>query len=613
MEKDLEKDLDLIEVDKEHILSYDELAGFFDDVNFDELNPLDTNSDMIKVSRFMAQADFEIETKESKDKNGKIRTKKTATPNDEKIADTCIEIFQQSDWDKKLNYEDLRKKALIALEDKLAAAGLVLTDETTPEEALEISKRKEIAISQTIRELIKRSINTEIEYPFDEFIARTGIKSAASKLSYALKLLDDLQGKAFYQWKQPILSKDLKEINYELVKVSQIPTIKIVLTEEGGEIFSTFDEFRHSKVTNKRKYIKAIKFDINNSFVPYLIGLGKDYTQLFRKERNKFSSSYAFKLDMYLKSIVKVQHIDTLNKFTFAELQKKFGTEYPLYKNFKEFVLKPAIKDLNDHTNYQVDLIEKREKNHPRGALEYLRFKITPKVIKIEDKKFGVNPIAYYISSRLYYFSNTPVRNIQAFARGIEKELKKTEEEGLLDLVIYGDKYINQWEEEATKAIKIERELIELLDKHSRFLEEHKIYYDQSRMCVMEEYYKYNNERNLDEKDKRYITHFGNKVTNPMESLNYINYLVENEISHKANIFDYMPFEFYASNGRVMIDDIVKYERYQEEIKRLIVEKKLSHFIVPELTREIFFNNIMRENFLQIDKDFKALVRKLSV
>lgn len=599
-------------IEQEDFLEYEDFAGLFEDVDFKEISPLDTNSDMIKVSRFMAQADFEIETKDTIDKNGKRKTKKTATPNDEKIADTCIEIFQQSDWDKKLNYEDLREKALEILKDRFIEAELILTDKTTSDEALEISKRKEIAISQTIREIIKRSVNTEIEYPFNEFIERTGIKSAAAKLNYALKLLDDLQGKSFYQWKQPVLSKNLIELTYELVKVSQIPTIKIVLTEEGGNIFDSFTEFKNSKMTNKRKYIKAIKFDINNSFVPYLIGLGKDYTKLFRKERNKFSSSYAFKLDMYLKSIFKVQHIDALNKFTFEDLQKKFGTEYPLYKNFKEFVLKPALKDLNEHTNYNVELIEKRENNNPRGALKYVRFRIKPKVIKIDDKKFGVNPVAYYVSSRLFYFSNQKIKNIQAFARGIERDLKRNEEEGLLDLVIYGDKYISQWEKEAIKAIKIERELLKLLNKHTRFLSQHGIYYDESRMCIMEEYIKYNNEKNLDEKQKRLFIYLGKKITNPMESIEYINQLVENEITHKANIFDYIPFEFYASNGKILVEDIKTYQKYEDQIKRLIVEKKISFFNIPEITREIFNRNVMRENFLQIDNDFKDLVRKLS-
>ena len=65
----------------------------------------------IKFPRSQAQADYKIEKKEIKRKDGTSFFKKSTTTNDEKISDACVQIFQQSNLALEFNYDELRRKA----------------------------------------------------------------------------------------------------------------------------------------------------------------------------------------------------------------------------------------------------------------------------------------------------------------------------------------------------------------------------------------------------------------------------------------------------------------------------------------------------------------------
>ena len=62
--------------------------------NAEHLN-MEQSSGKFRISNKQAQADYTL-IKTKKNHNGKIVYKKSATTNDEKIADTCVEIFQNS-------------------------------------------------------------------------------------------------------------------------------------------------------------------------------------------------------------------------------------------------------------------------------------------------------------------------------------------------------------------------------------------------------------------------------------------------------------------------------------------------------------------------------------
>ncbi|WP_121628932.1 hypothetical protein [Poseidonibacter antarcticus] len=59
----------------------------------------------------------------------------------------------------------------------------------------------------------------------------TGVKSA-SRIRFTLKMLNEVQNKATYEYKQPEINDDFSEITYELAKVSIIPKISLILDEE---------------------------------------------------------------------------------------------------------------------------------------------------------------------------------------------------------------------------------------------------------------------------------------------------------------------------------------------------------------------------------------------
>ena len=271
----------------------------------------------IRYPRNQAQADFIIPKRKIDLGDGKVVYKKITTIADEKIADACIQTFQQSNLSKNFDYKEMRVLAENKLEARFQKYNMIVSDNNTKEQNIEIEKNREIAIAQEIREYIANEIKTTYVVDFDRFISMTGIKTAEQRIGNALKMLTEVQDKAFYEYKEQIISEDFKTIEYKLKRVPTIPSIGLVLDAEMGSKYNTYTEFVNSDVKNKRKHIRGIEFDINKSYLSTILALGKDYVSVSRKLRDNFSSSYSFRLHTLLKSIEKVQHMDTYNKFDF--------------------------------------------------------------------------------------------------------------------------------------------------------------------------------------------------------------------------------------------------------------------------------------------------------
>ena len=64
----------------------------------------------------------------------------------------------------------------------------------------------------------------------------------------------------------------------------------------------------------------------------------------------------------------------------------------------------------------------------------------------------------------------------------------------------------------------------------------------------------------------------------------------------------------------IKIDTIKDYVRHEEKIKYLIFEKKVDSIKFEEqnIFSELFYTNMMRENFKEITNDFKNMVKKLT-
>lgn len=561
----------------------------------------------IRYPRSQAQADFHILKRKVIQGDGTIVYKKTTTIADEKIADACIQTFQQSNLSKNFDYKEMRELAEKKLDERFKKYGMVVNDTHTKEEISKIEKKREYAISQEIREYIENEVQTTYVVDFDRFISMTGIKTAEQRIGSALKMLNEVQSKAFYEYKEPIISEDFETIEYKLKKVSTIPSIGLILDEEMGSKYNTFSDFVNSDIKNKRKYIRGVEFDISKSYLSSILALGKDYVSISRKFRDSFSSSYSFRLHTFIKSIERVQHIDTYNKFDFPALQKKFGTSFKDYRNFKMRVLLPAIKDINSFTDLMVELIEQRD----RKEISFIKFRITRKIADDKKTKFGIDVTAYYISSRLFYFSNEKIRDILAFGKHIEKSLDSTE------LIMYGDKYLDEWKIEAAKAVEIELEIINFMDKQRKIMKMKGLVYDEKRMCVIQLQTVEKDPENGDYtpiEKKKLINTSDYQVTNPMQSLDYLYEVCKNVDSYTPSIMEYLPFVISDSSGWIRIDTIKDYVRHEEKIKFLIFEKKVDSIKFEEqhMFSELFYINMMRDNFKEITNDFKKMVRNLT-
>lgn len=568
--------------------------------NAEHLN-MEQSSGKFRISNKQAQADYTL-IKTKKNHNGKIVYKKSATTNDEKIADTCVEIFQNSSIEKMINLKDIKKETIDEVEKLFIEKGFIITTETSKKDADLIEKKKKIAYTQMIKSKIENTVKLEYSIDYQQFIKKTGIKTM-QRVGSALEILDNMQNKSFYQWNEERLDENLDIVN-NIVKIAVIPEIRLELDHEiggkedafGNKLYNTISDFKNAAITRKSQYIKKIKFRLNPSYLSNILGLERDYSEPDRKQRNLFKSSYSYRLDTLLRSIEKIQNYQNLTNFTFAELQKKFGTQYKLYKHFKARVLEPAVDDINDHTNLNVELVEIREAGD-RSELKYAKFIISRKKNDYGDvKRYGIDLLAYYIASRLFYFEGQGIRNLLAFAKKLEDEIAVT-----LDIAVYGSKSLSEWKDEIKIATKLEDDILSIIEANKLFISQHSLKYDDKRMCLV----KFEDDLNDEQKENIKILKLGDKkVTNPIESLAYLKDLLSTGYSERVDIFDFMPFHVASTSNFewISINSMLDYQKNEKYIIEAIKNKKLDYFrFENEIIAETFYKHIYRGTFRQID------------
>lgn len=441
--------------------------------------------DKVQISRFVAQADVLFTDITSR------RVK-----NDEKIASTCIQLLQESFISAEMDPHKLRNMAVEKLQSKFIKYGLVVSENSSYIEKVEIEKKQELAIRQEISKTICNLLPSEFIFDYNEFIESLNIKDTRPAVIF--KMLSSFQNKKFYQWKQAVIDDNF-EISYHLNQTNAIPTIGIVISPEGEALFESYDGFIASNKKNKMEYVKGIKLSIDRQYIATVIGLSKDFITYSRVVQEKFTSIYAYRLYLLLLSIYRVQHETKFNKYSFQALQKKFGTNYKNIKNFRAKVLAPSLDDLNTYTDYIIQLIERKE----NGEI-YFSFSMKKKDVFLNsDLRFGVGKTFFYIASRIYYFSNEKIKNLEAFARYLEQK-----HGGTLVQVYHGREFI-EWEKESEIAYKREDKIIALLKDNPKLS---KYVYDKKMMCIREEVI-------IDGESKMMLIEFdGRRITNPIES-----------------------------------------------------------------------------------------------
>jgi len=579
-------------------------------MNNENLNVTSKELGLIKVPRLYAQADIRIPEKYRipiKRKNGEVVYKNPINIIDEKIADTCIQVFQNSDLAKEFDYKKLRAEAENALEEKFIQYGLVL-DGTS--DIFDVEKKREIAIAQWIRDHVENNLSLAFNVDFDKFIEMTGVKSA-KRIGNALNMLNEIQAKMAYEYKVERLSEDFSEVIHRFTTVYAIPKIEIDLDDEIGKDIKTIQEYIDLNIKNKKKHIRGLIITVSPSYLSAVLGLGRDYTSIFRKQRDKFTTTYAFRLDTLLRSIQKIQHTKK-NLFTIEEFQRKMGTNYEEYKALKRAVIIPALENINMFTTLDVELVEHKKSR----KVDAISFNIrTKSLLPSEEKntKFGIDAISYYIASRLFYFYTNKIDNLLAYAKYIEKSKTET-----LDLVIYGDKTFTEWETEAKIALKIEEELLIFIEDNKRMFQARGIIYDEKRMCLVEKRVTSKNPSEHDytpSESIKLLSTINYKVTNPITSLKYVEEVIKKELPTESSIRDFMPFYIAPISGMVYIDSIAKYLEYKELINYELYKNNCDYFIFEEGTDknriELFTEKLLRGQFVEVTSEFRKMMRKI--
>lgn len=132
----------------------------------------------------------------------------------------------------------------------------------------------------------------------------------------------------------------------------------------------------------------TVTIEPNKKLQPFFEG--KPFTETEYYFLIKFTSQYAERLYELVKSH---SHSKPIMDFDIADLRKRLSivdSKYPNYAHLREYVLDPAIKDINEFTDLDVTLKEKRGRYN---KIETVYFAVTKKKVpklaeRVEDGEF---------------------------------------------------------------------------------------------------------------------------------------------------------------------------------------------------------------------------------
>ena len=98
----------------------------------------------------------------------------------------------------------------------------------------------------------------------------------------------------------------------------------------------------------------TVTFEIPSKLAPYLLELKNNYTSYLLTNIPKLKSFYSIRMYELLYQYWKIGK----RTFQVDDLQRKVGSNYPMYGNFKAKVLKVAQRDLKRNTNIRFEFEE---------------------------------------------------------------------------------------------------------------------------------------------------------------------------------------------------------------------------------------------------------------
>ncbi|WP_418181324.1 hypothetical protein ACNSOL_11530 (plasmid) [Aliarcobacter lanthieri] len=609
---------------------------------FDDDNPNFDKTGVIKLSNNLIRGKGKIK-KIAVERGGKTVQLSITTPNDKKIEDTCIEIFQSEYFTKRIkdSYLAYEKAAIEALEPIFKEHGLVAKENDSVKKKEEIEHDRQIAIDSWIKDKIAETMPTVFRFPVREFIERTAIGRIQSRFNEALETIYKSSQKIGYSWMEQsiifITDKNTGEKTYkqqnDLKVGSIIPVFGLGFNDNLKNKLSpqqikelTIEDFIEMDLPSKYQYTDDFIMQVIPRNLLDIMGVGlftssygKGFAKSLRKNRNLFKRSITFQFDLLVRSIMDVKY-EHLKKFTFAELKNHLhATGYSSWESFKKSVLQPVMEDFHNNTEMKCDykLIPNQK--------EWTHIQLIPKwktdSLGFEAEREGFDYLAYFIAVQHKYFQPNKLtdrfESFVAYVQGKIYNIDATEE-------LYG-KTISEWKEYGEKVYKAELELLKILDDNNELLKINNIIYDKRRMCLVRENLKQNEEeeileieggvvqKSLKVSKTSYIKLDSYDVKDPITSLRYLNELgsIENPSIH---IFDFIPFEFATLDAKwVLIKDLETYTMYVDPIRTAAFKKKANFFkFNSKETREAFLYYLQGRRFKEFDDRFIEIMEKIS-
>jgi len=148
----------------------------------------------------------------------------------------------------------------------------------------------------------------------------------------------------------------LHEKDYKVIKNSLQRLMSRVITIETEKGFELYQWFAKAKYNKGDEYIEV---QFHPDLKPYLLELKKRFTKIPLKQILQLRSKYAIRLYELLR-----RYTDTGFRTDYLlELREKLGVEkkeYTRFFDFERFVLKPAIKEINEKTDLEVSYKKKK-------------------------------------------------------------------------------------------------------------------------------------------------------------------------------------------------------------------------------------------------------------
>lgn len=174
------------------------------------------------------------------------------------------------------------------------------------------------------------------------------------------------------------------------------------ISKEGQKITSSFDKQGYMEIT------------VHPDMKPFLLQLQRNFTAYELKNIVRLGV-YPIRIYELLKQYENIGH----RKLSIDEIKYMFEltTEYPLFANFYQRIIEPAIKEINEFTDIQVDDVERVKEGRKVVALHFYFRRKTSKEIGQARKNSGV------VESPTLFTKPSTVADILEFVDEVEETI----------------------------------------------------------------------------------------------------------------------------------------------------------------------------------------------